>query len=59
MLVPEVFAVKEKIGSRGLNGIWPCPKDSVTQYAADSFFPSPPPSNSVDHHEILVLREVE
>lgn len=38
MLVPEVFVVKEKIDSRELNGICPCPKDGVTQYAAFFFF---------------------
>lgn len=46
---------ERKIDSRGLNGMWPCPKDSVTQYVAD--FPSS--SNSTDHHEILVLKEGE
>lgn len=38
MLVPEVFVVKDKIDSRELNGICPCPKDGVTQYAAFFFF---------------------
>lgn len=38
MLVPEVFVVKGKIDSRELNGICPCPKDGVTQYAAFFFF---------------------
>lgn len=57
MLVPEVLVVKEKTGSMGLNGVWLCPKDSVTQYAAFFFFP--PHSNSTDHHEILALKEGE
>lgn len=59
MLVPEVFVVKGKTGSMGLNGVWLCLSLSVSgaQYAADFFFS--PRSNSTDHHEILALKEGE
>lgn len=55
MLVPEVLAVKEKVGSSGLTDVSVSQPQCVTECAAESFFPS----NSTDHHEIPALRGVE